>query len=172
MKCQICNINEATVHVTEVINGEVVEMHICEECAQEKSFDINPEIPFNDILAGLVDFTSKNDQPKNKLKCKTCGMSYESFKKNGRLGCEDCYESFKRVVMPLIKRVQGATHNMGKVPASMSGKAKIDMEIRELQEKLKKHVANEEFEEAAQLRDKIRQMESARDEQLKKGNDE
>ena len=170
MKCQLCNVNSATVHVTELINGQKVELHICEECAMKKAIDLTPQIPFNEIISGLMDFTSKKEQDSINLECSGCGMDYDDFKKHGRLGCEECYESFKAVLVPLIKRVQGATHNMGKMPVSSSGEITVDAEIQELAVKLKQHIAREEFEEAAQVRDKIKMLEAKKNKKTKKSN--
>ena len=159
MMCQICGVNESTIHLTEIVNDQMVEFHICEQCAKEKAVDLAPPVSFNDILSGLVDFTARGESENVDLRCARCGLSYEDFKKNGRLGCEECYKAFEAVLMPLIKRVQGTTHHLGKRPSRLSGGMKIEVEIRGLNEKLKKHIQLEEFEEAAQVRDKIKMLE-------------
>jgi len=159
MICQICGINEATIHLTEIVENQMVELHICEQCSKEKAVDLSPPVSFSDIISGLVDFTSQQESEDVDLKCSKCGLTYEQFKKIGRLGCADCYQSFQSVLDPLIKKVQGTTQHMGKRPSRLSGSMKIELEIKELTEKLKKHIAAEEFEEAAQVRDKIKMLE-------------
>ncbi len=159
MLCQLCGINEATIHLTEIVDNQMVELHVCEQCAKEKAVDLSPPVSFNDILSGLVDFTSRKENEGVDVKCPTCGLTYEKFKKIGRLGCVDCYQSFQSFLYPLIKKVQGTTHHLGKRPSRLSGSMKIELEVKELADKLKKHVAREEFEDAAHVRDKIKMLE-------------
>lgn len=159
MKCQLCNKNDATIHLTEIVNEKMVELHICEACAKEKSVDMTPQISFNDILSGLVDFTEHQESDSSLLRCSNCNMDYRMFKEAGRLGCAQCYDSFKSVLGPLIKRVHGALQHSGKRPEHLSKTSTIEQEIKILSDKLKEHVAREEFEEAAQLRDQIKALE-------------
>jgi len=158
MICQICGVAEATIHLTEIVNSQMIDLHLCEQCAKEKEVDLAPPISFSDLLSGLVDFTAREEKETIDLTCPTCGLTYEGFKKVGRLGCENCYQAFQSVLLPLIKRVQGTTQHMGKRPARMNEKAKGENELKELNDRLKKHIAREEFEEAAQVRDKIRML--------------
>ncbi|MBU1862661.1 MAG: UvrB/UvrC motif-containing protein [Candidatus Omnitrophica bacterium] len=159
MVCQSCGVNEATIHLTEIVNNKIVELHICEYCAKEKEVNTSPPVSFDDILSGLFDFTARQEGGDVDVRCSSCGVTYEDFKKSGRLGCEMCYQSFQTILMPLIKRVHGSTQHLGKRPSRLSGSIKIELEIKELSEKLKKHIALEEFEEAVQIRDKIKMFE-------------
>ena len=97
MLCQQCNKRSATVHLTKYINGQKTEVHLCQECARQRS-DINIFAPFtiNDLLSGILDMAAPSTViGKGKdIKCRTCGMTYSQFKKVGRVGCEDCYKSF------------------------------------------------------------------------------
>jgi len=151
MMCQICNAKDATIHLTEIVNGQMIDLHICEQCAKEKEVDLAPPVSFNELLSGLFDFTSHTEDHASIMTCKKCGLTYEEFKKKGRLGCADCYESFKSLLLPIIKRVHSATHHMGKVPTQYSGEAKIDHGIKELNEQLKQLIEREEFEEAIMI---------------------
>ena len=98
-------------------------------------------------------------------KCPECGMTYEEFGKSGRLGCAYCYDSFTKLLTPLIKRVQRSLQHVGKRPQNVSAApaaaaatpAQPDLKI--LQDRLKKSIQSEAFEEAAKIRDEIRQME-------------
>ncbi|MDP6685326.1 MAG: UvrB/UvrC motif-containing protein, partial [Candidatus Omnitrophota bacterium] len=101
-----------------------------------------------------------------KLKCPRCGLTYEDFKKVGRLGCGECYTAFKEVLLPLLKRIHGSTQHYGKAPQnfqkpkpSIPAPSKSKNGLQELKDKLQKAIQNEEFEEAAKLRDKIRDVE-------------
>jgi protein arginine kinase activator len=161
MVCQRCNKNEASIHVTEIINGQMLEVHLCEQCAKEKDTDLTSMVPFSELLAGLADFTADGeDAVKKKLVCPNCHMSWEQFRSSGRLGCEQCYEAFKVLLVPLIKKVHNATHHMGKRPSRLSDKLKIELELKELLLRLKRHIELEEYEEAAQVRDKIKNLET------------
>ena len=168
MLCQICGMADATIHLTEIVDNQMVELHICEQCAKEKAVDLSPPVAFNDILSGLVDFTARQEDDDSAVKCSKCGLTYEQFKKIGRLGCPDCYQSFQSSLQPLIKKVQGTTHHLGKRPSRLSGSSKLELEIKELTAKLKRHVMAEEFEEAAQVRDKIKMLEMKRKKEQKK----
>ncbi len=158
MMCQMCNQQEATIHLTEIVNEKMVELHICEQCAKEKAVDLSPPVSFNEVLSGLVDFADHKETQLD-VKCSECGMTYDEFKTNGRLGCAICYESFQKALIPLIKNIHGAINHLGKRPEKLEGSMKVEMEIKELQERLKKHIGLEEFEEAVGIRDKIKMLE-------------
>lgn len=160
MICQVCKKNEATIHLTEIINDKMVELHVCEGCAKEKSVELTPPMAFNDILSGLADFTGKVKEDTLNVICPHCKMTFEQFREKGRLGCAQCYDSFKDELSALIKNVQGTTHHIGKRPAEMDESRQIQVEIKQLSHKLKQLVKDEEFEEAVQVRDKIRTLEA------------
>ena len=160
MLCEICSKNEATVHYTEIINNEMTEMHLCEDCAREKGAMIKPHFPLADLLAGLTDFKVPLTVEKGKAgKCPRCGLTYADFRKIGRLGCSQCYYTFKDSLSSLLKRVHGSSEHVGKVPALAGREAEVSRTLRELRERLQRAVQREEFEEAAGLRDQIREME-------------
>jgi protein arginine kinase activator len=159
MICNACNKNQATVHLTEIVNNQMMELHLCEICAQEKTDDFKNQLSFNDILAGLADFTTQLDEKKETLMCPSCGLTYEGFRKSGRLGCAQCYASFARRLQSLIKRVQGGTQHVGKVPTGAPEVTRSRMELRSLQDELNRLIQSEEFEKAAKVRDQIKKME-------------
>ncbi|OGX06731.1 MAG: hypothetical protein A3G87_07590 [Omnitrophica bacterium RIFCSPLOWO2_12_FULL_50_11] len=160
MICNACGQNEATIHLTEIMNNQMVEVHLCESCAEQKGSDFKTHFDFNKLLASLSDIgVTGRDEAGEKLTCKTCSMSYEDFGRTGRLGCADCYRFFERVLTPLLKRVQRELRHVGKVPAKATGEMKWSVELRDLHERLKKCIAAETFEEAAQIRDRIHQLE-------------
>jgi protein arginine kinase activator len=162
MLCNVCGKNEATIHLTEIINNQMLELHMCEQCAQEKGADFKSHLSFSDLLSGLSDFPFLFEEKKKKaaLKCSNCGLTYDEFAKVGRLGCPACYKNFSRALTPLIKRVQRSTQHIGKTTLGTGAKVKANMQLKELYEKLKKCVQLEEFEEAAKIRDKIKTFES------------
>lgn len=160
MLCEICSKDEATVHYTEIINNETTEMHLCENCAREKGALIKPQFPLADLLAGLADFQVPSTGEKGRAgKCPHCGLTYAGFRKSGRLGCGQCYYTFKDSLAPLLKRVHGSSEHVGKVPASAGQETRVGRALKELRERLHQAIQKEEFEEAAGLRDRIRELE-------------
>lgn len=162
MLCQQCKEKPATVHLTKFVNGKKTEIHLCQECARQRS-DINVFAPFtiNDLLSELLDMTAPSTvvHGGEDTKCRTCGMTYSQFKQVGRLGCENCYRDFSRELEPILKRIQGGTKHTGKVPSRMGFNYKLQREIDKLKAELQRAVNTEEFEEAAKLRDEIRELE-------------
>ncbi len=184
MTCDLCGQNEATVHLTEIIDDQTRELHLCESCAHEKGTAAGQEFGLAGLLAGLADFGLKGESTeRTKLSCPRCGMTYEGFRKVGRLGCGNCYETFEPYLVPLLKRIHGSTQHVGKGPSVSQPKAAKKSEGRadarhfsgraadaaksigeetdlaRLKENLKKAVAAEAFEEAARLRDRVRAVE-------------
>ncbi len=157
MLCDICGKKIATVHLTEIINGEVRELHLCEDCALKKSQEVQQQFSLGDILAGLVEEVT-TPEVREGMKCSRCGMSYQEFRKIGRLGCSNCYLTFKTQLSQLLKAIHGSNTHQGKIPPTKI-KLKIDIEIEELKKRLKRAVELEEFEEAARIRDKIKELE-------------
>ncbi len=160
MVCDICGKNQATVHLTEIVDSQMAELHLCEECAKEKSMQMEQHFGLADLLAGLSDFGKQVDnQEKVKLTCVTCGLNYENFRKLGRLGCSGCYTSFKKYLSSLLKKIHGSSQHLGKTPIKATKAVKAKSELQELKDRLYRAVQMEEFEEAARLRDKIRELE-------------
>ena len=164
MLCDICGKNEATVHLTEIVNDEVTKLHLCEECAKEKAYEMEEHFGLAELLAGLGDFGVKlESEEMTKIKCHNCGFSYMDFKKVGRFGCGECYEAFKKNLTPLLKRIHGSDQHYGKAPVKAQKVVKVRDDIQELKIRLEKAVQMEEFEEAAKLRDQIKDFEKKMD---------
>lgn len=162
MICNICTSQEATIHLTEIVNDQMVEVHLCETCAQEKGTDFKTHFHFGDLLgdlAGVQQPVLPAGASAEVIRCPECSLSYEEFAKSGRLGCATCYQGLSQVLLPLIKRVQRSSHHIGKQPGRLSTPEKAVYDLRLLQEKLRKSVEQEAFEDAAKLRDEIKQME-------------
>lgn len=166
MVCNVCGTQEATIHLTEIVNEQMVEIHLCETCAQEKGAEFKAHFNVNDLLSGLTNLAKEvTGSGKSSAKCPNCGLSYEEFGRTGRLGCAECYEAFAKLLLPLIKRVQHSTQHLGKRPSRLAAPIRMNHDLRELQNRLQKSIQEEAFEEAARIRDQIRQLE----EKLKKG---
>ena len=167
MTCDVCGKNPATVHLTEIVDEQMSELHLCEECARKKSSQMEQQFGLSDLLAGLANFDkapgAAGEDKETAMKCPGCGLTYKDFKKVGRLGCGECYNSFKKYLAPLLKRIHGANLHYGKCPVKAVTKgSKKKPELQDLRCKLQKAIENEEYEEAARLRDQIRQMQEKR----------
>jgi protein arginine kinase activator len=175
MTCDVCGKNPATVHLTEIVDEQMSELHLCEECARKKSTQMEQQFGLSDLLAGLANFdkpqSAAAQEQELSLRCPGCGLTYKDFKKVGRLGCGECYNTFKKYLAPLLKRIHGANLHYGKCPASKAQAkgSKKKPELQDLRFKLQKAIENEEYEEAARLRDQIRQMQEKRGAEDKPG---
>ncbi|MBU1124584.1 MAG: UvrB/UvrC motif-containing protein [Candidatus Omnitrophica bacterium] len=160
MVCDLCGKNAATVHLTEIIDEQMTELHLCEECARQKSAQMEQQFGLSDLLAGMTD-TEKpaKEQESVVAKCANCGLTYADFRKLGRLGCGECYTAFRKYLAPLLKRIHGSGQHLGKTPAKLDKEVKKKLELQELRNKLQKAIEDEAFEEAAKLRDKVRDFE-------------
>lgn len=163
MMCQDCGKNAATMHFTKIVNGDVTELHLCEECAKKyKEFDFDTSFSFHKFLTGLIDNIQGGPVKVDSkdLKCDVCNMSYNEFKQVGKFGCPHCYESFKSKLIPLLKEVHGNSEHVGKIPKRAGGLIGVKREINKLKDDLDKLVECEKFEEAAVVRDKIKALQS------------
>lgn len=158
MLCDLCNKNIATVHLTEVLNDKVTEMHICQSCAKSKTEELKEQLNISDLLGSLADSAGVTKED-SFIKCQFCGFTYADFKKKGRLGCGVCYNSFRMQLVPLLRKINGTVHHRGKSPLQRNVKVSIETKIRELREKLERAINLEEYEAAAKLRDEVKRLE-------------
>ena len=161
MLCDICGKKEATVHLTEIVNDQVSKLNLCEDCAREKGAEMEEHFGLSELLAGLTDMgpTTEPETPIS-IKCPNCGLTYQNFRKLGRLGCSECYEAFKKELGPLLKRIHGSDRHVGKVPLKGGKTIRDTRTLQDLKMQLEKSIQMEEFEEAAKLRDKIKELEN------------
>jgi len=165
MLCDICGKNPATVHLTEIIEDQMNELHLCEECARQKSAQMEQQFGLSDLLAGMVEFGKPSKEAETvSVKCANCGLTYADFKKIGRLGCGECYSAFKKYLGPLLKRIHGSSRHVGKSPIKVTKVLKKKIDIQELRTKLQKAIEEEAFEEAAKIRDQVKELEKKQDE--------
>ncbi|MDD3227551.1 MAG: UvrB/UvrC motif-containing protein [Tissierellia bacterium] len=170
MLCNECGKNEANVHLTHIINGKKTESHLCEECAKKNQAILNSNFSMENLFSVMLNnsFNNKTYLPAAKS-CTNCGMTYENFRNTGKFGCSHCIDSFKGRLKPVIKSIQGYDRHIGKIPKRAGGDYKIQMDIERLKNDLKGAVEREEYELAAELRDKINDLENKKgDEQFGK----
>ena len=167
MNCQECEQKPATLHFTRIVNGEKTEFHLCEACAGEKGemfSGTTSNFSIHHLLSGLLNFESSpstggGTATERTQRCENCGLTYAQFSKSGRFGCVHCYRHFSERLGPIFRRIHGSMEHSGKVPRRTGGEIKIKKEINELKRQLQQKVESEEFEQAAAIRDQIKNLE-------------
>jgi len=158
MQCCICKEREATVHYTKIADGKMQKVDVCEECYKTKGASDPAAFSLADLLLGLG-ASQEIEQAAGgvELKCPRCGFTQADFKKTGRLGCAECYRTFAEGLEGLLKSMHKGTHHTGKVPEALRQGRELTDRLKNLQKKLAKAITEEDFEQAAQLRDEINQ---------------
>jgi protein arginine kinase activator len=160
MLCMICQKKEARVHLTDVKSGKVKKVDLCEECAKAKGVDDPTGFALADLLLGLgagEELASATPEGAD-LACPVCGLTQADFKKAGRLGCPTCYETFAEGLANVLKTMHKGTRHLGKVPRGLKLGREVQERIQALQRSLEEAIAVENYEEAARLRDAIKQL--------------
>jgi protein arginine kinase activator len=159
MLCCICKEKEATVHLTQIVGEKMQKVDLCEECAKQKGVNDPAGCSLADLLLGLgasQEIETAAGGPD--VKCPKCGFTQADFKKAGRLGCSECYVTFADGLEGLLKTMHKGTRHVGKVPHAMQESRDLAERRKTLQKKLNKAVEDENFEQAALLRDELRQV--------------
>jgi protein arginine kinase activator len=152
-----CGKRVATIHVTEIVNGEKREIHLCEECAKKKQilFPQQQMVDLGDLLSGLIDAADHEEVAQlDATQCPECGMTFAEFRAQGRFGCPNDYEVFREGVDPLLERMHGATRHSGAAPAEPAAGGAASR-LQRLRSDLDAAVQEEAYERAAQIRDEI-----------------
>ncbi len=158
-QCQNCS-QPATVHVTNIVNGQKRELHLCQECSEKQEILKNQELNLSVILQTMIgQHVGAPTDELARLTCPACGIKYMEFKAEGRLGCPRDYQVFQKALEPLLLRIHRSTRHVGKIPPHASRNATVQAELMELRHKLREAVEVEAYEQAARLRDLIRQKE-------------
>lgn len=198
MLCENCGENEANIKYTQIINGVKKEIHLCDKCANVLGIDdISFDMPISfsnfigDIFNDYEDTAFLSSNINNSLICKKCGLSYDEFLKQGKFGCNECYEVFKNKIDPVLKNIHGVNRHIGRnseyLENKYSGEDKKEKnnktikndinkenpdiikdnekdnkkkDLEELKNKLKQAINEEKYEDAAKIRDKIKELEN------------
>jgi protein arginine kinase activator len=158
MLCCICKDKEATVHLTQIAGDKMQKVDLCEECAKSKGVNDPSGFQLADLLLGLG-ASQEMEQAAGgaEIKCPRCGFTQTDFKKSGRLGCADCYKTFAEGLEGLLKTMHKGTRHLGKIPESVRRSSDLSDRLKNLQKRLAKAISDENFEQAALLRDEIKQ---------------
>ena len=159
MLCTVCKEKPATVHLTQIVGDKMQKLDLCEDCAKAKGVNDPAGFALADLMLGLG-ASQEIEQAGGgaELKCPRCGFSQADFKKSGRLGCPECYKTFAEGLEGLLKTMHKGVRHEGKVPEALRANREQSDRLKILQKKLTKAIEQENFEEAAQLRDQIKQM--------------
>lgn len=162
MLCQFCHQKTATERIKSIINFEQVYLYLCEDCARpfiEGSF-FNPLPGFmNAFLQGSDIFLGEKAVQPKKLQCENCGMTFDDFEKSGKVGCHNCYQTFKSQFEHIFESMQGSSMHNGKFPKKNAQAMLKEHLLSDLKQKLQQAIEREEFEKAATLRDEIKEFE-------------
>jgi protein arginine kinase activator len=155
-QCDVCAKNEAVMKVRQVDkDGNASELSICVECAQKRGLTKVEELKTN--VAELLDEMKGRIEAKDsKALCPRCGMSYADFKRQGRVGCAQCYTAFHDQLVPVLRRLHSAAQHVGKTTSTGRKAAQERLTAEWLRGELKKAVDGEDYERAATLRDQLR----------------
>jgi len=164
MVCQDCRKREAQVHLTQIVNNEKLSLSLCKECAAARGFHSpldNVPFPLAEILSGLAHSApdAGSVEPKDDLACQACGLTFTEFTRQGRFSCGECYSAFRSRLEPIMRKIHGASLHRGRNPeySKLDDKAALPIKEEErLEAELTKAIAAEDFERAAELRDKLR----------------
>lgn len=163
MQCQNCKHNTATIHLTEITEGDRSEAHLCELCAQKQGLTVKSQIPLNELLSNLLAVQPQSEADSDALPeqtaCPHCGITLKQIRQESLLGCPYDYEVFEQALLPVIEKAHDskATH-CGKIPSKATSDTKKQVELLSLRQKLRAAVENEDYETAAKLRDRIQQL--------------
>ncbi|HEX3018819.1 MAG TPA: UvrB/UvrC motif-containing protein [Chitinispirillaceae bacterium] len=149
--CDECGLNPANIHLTQILQNETHVFHLCDECARKKGINIS-------IQDELISEENSAEKAPEKV-CSRCGLNFSEFRNKGWLGCSDCYNSFEKEIDELLVQVHGSSVHKGKKYSGLTaGGASINGEIKRLRHELAIAIKNEEFEQAAMIRDTIHSL--------------
>jgi protein arginine kinase activator len=157
MNCDVCKKNQAVVFLTQIVDGKMQKVNLCDSCSKEKGVTDPTGFALADLLLGLG-AAQEIEKGGGVTKCPVCGFSQADFKKTGRLGCAVCYDTFGEGLAGLLKGMHKGTAHVGKVPARLVKSMEREQQLKELQRDLRKAVTEENYENAAELRDRIRNL--------------
>lgn len=162
MVCQNCERSEATTHIKRVVNGDTAETHLCADCATHLGYgDFFSGFGLNlgELFGGILENGLPEAKSAKALRCSKCGCSFEDIVRDGKLGCAQCYTTFYDKLLPSLQRIHGRIEHNGKVSKIAEKSTKKKSHLEKLREDLNAAIEEQNFEQAAKLRDEIKGME-------------
>jgi len=159
-RCDLCGKSEATMKVSQLDkDGKVTEISVCADCARQRGFTEVEKLKAG-VAEIIAELKNRVDEGDTKLVCPNCGMSYAEFKRQGRLGCAECYVTFHDELVPLIRRIHGAVQHVGRTASGGRKQAQVKMNVQKIREALSGAIQAEDYEKAASLRDQLKRAET------------
>lgn len=161
MLCQNCGKYEATTHVKRIVNGESAEAHLCSDCAKALGYnDVFGGFgnTFGEMLGSFFGEPQVSAISSRTIRCEKCGNTFNDIVNSGKIGCADCYTTFYDKLLPSLQRIHGKTRHEGKNPTIIKAEVTNVNPIEDLEEQLRIAIEEQNFEKAAQLRDKINEL--------------
>ncbi|MFQ5889888.1 MAG: UvrB/UvrC motif-containing protein [Gemmatimonadota bacterium] len=166
MRCDNCRERQAEIHLTQIENSELTTLHLCPTCANEKGLGgaaLAGKVPLADFLAQIGKGREETPPAAPAEPCPYCGTSAADFRKSGRLGCAQCYAHFEPQLRALLRRLHGSTQHVGRLYLSEGSEVSDRLaRLAGLRRRLQQAIETEDFESAAELRDRIHELEAAR----------
>ena len=167
MMCEECGVRPASIHLTTITQGMKTEKNLCPICMAK--YHRLPGMDLNGIAGMLNNLilpreAEKNEDPLGRedaypdIMCPECGTTYEEFRKSGFVGCAHCYSEFREPMLRILQKVHGSVHHTGKLPDAGKGGMSLKITLEGLKNRLSRAIEEEEYEQAAQIRDKIRSI--------------
>lgn len=160
MFCESCGKNPATTHIKTIVNGELTEYSLCARCAKKLGYG-NLLTDLGRSMGSLLGeyFGEAESEQEDIPRCKGCGSSFDDIARSGEVGCAECYHTFYERLLPLIQRIYGDTKHRGKVPGGNLMTVNPQNRLSVMRRELREAIDTENFEHAAELRDRIRSLE-------------
>jgi protein arginine kinase activator len=161
MKCEICGSRKAVIHIQQVIGKERIDLHLCDSCALERGISSNEErieLSISSLLHGLVDLR-KVKGAKEKI-CSRCGSTWEQIGKRQQMGCPECYTVFAKEAQSFFQQMVEKPQHRGKLPKRLRTYKTYLVDVVKLKEGLKEALRREDYERAARIRDRIKDLEN------------
>jgi protein arginine kinase activator len=165
MKCEVCGLKEAVIHIRQIQKEDTHELHICEDCAREKGLirEEDAELPVTNLLAGLLD--GPDEEPgasKPAPACTRCGTKLADFRKTGKLGCAACFQTFESDLHAILSQMAARPRHAGRLPSlSAADPAAARTDREGLRGELRAAIESEDYERAALLRDRLREIDGS-----------
>lgn len=159
--CERCEQRQAVITISKNNNGEQAIHHYCEKCAQN-FYPFTNEMPKEPISIQqlLANWQTPKNIRKEQLRCEGCGYTYAHFRKTGRFGCATCYDTFAEQMPKILQPIQADLQHVGAMPTMLENKKAMQNEVASLRQQMQEAVVSESFEQAALLRDAIKELEA------------
>ncbi len=165
MLCTKCNLRIGKIEIQRNEDGQTVNYILCDQCAKTfEDYDLETSFSDNDLLTSLIESVQRSPLQVSYIlttTCSSCGMTYGSYRKTGRVGCSKCYDAFKEKITPLVQELHRSAVHVGLSPKNYNDYETVKRKIMSLKTELKNAISKEKFEIAAGLRDEISELEDS-----------